>query len=176
MSIGSAELPLLRKALLSKSKADVIAKADPPYKAIGTMSFVENQVDRSTGTVLAKVTVENGDELLWPGQAVEVVLTVEVRSSIVAVPAAAVIPAQQGMIVWLVGADNRVQVRPVTVERIVGQIAFLAQGIAAGDRVVTDGHVRLAPGGTVRIIDPSAAPSTTEDQTKTKKKGGGGRS
>ena len=175
-AVAQTELPLLRKALDTKAKADVIAKAVPPYTATGTMTFVDNQVDKSTGTVLAKVMVENTDELLWPGQAVEVVLTVEVRPRMVAVPAAAVLPAQQGMIVWLLGPDNRVSVRPVTVDRIVGQTAFLAQGLGPGERVVTDGQVRLAPGAPVRIIDPSAPPATSDDQTKGKKKGGGGRS
>lgn len=175
-AVAQTELPLLRRALNSQSKAEVIAKAEPPYKAVGVMSFVDNQVDRTTGTVLAKVTVENADELLWPGQAVEVVLTVEVRPRVVAAPAAAVLPAQQGMIVWVVGADGRVSVRPVTVDRIVDQVAFLAQGLAAGERVVTDGHVRLAPGAAVRIVEPGGAPATSEDTTKARKKGGGDRS
>ena len=63
-----------------------------------------------------------------------------------AVPASAVLPAQQGMIAWVIGADNKVSPREVTVERIVGQTAFLGDGLKAGERVVTDGQIRLAPG------------------------------
>ena len=120
--------------------------------------------------------VENADELLWPGQAVEVVLTVEVRPKMLAVPAAAVLPAQQGMIVWIVGPENKVSVRPVAVDRIVDQVAFITQGVTPGERVVTDGQVRLAPGAPVTIIDPTAKPSTSDEQTKSKKRNGGGRS
>ena len=63
-----------------------------------------------------------------------------------AVPAAAVLPAQQGMIAWVIGPDNKVDAAHVTVERIVGQTAYLSGGVKAGDRVVTDGQIRLAPG------------------------------
>ena len=65
------------------------------------------------------------------------------------VPASAVLPAQQGMIAWVIGADNKVAPRVVTVDRIVGQTAFLSDGVEAGERVVTDGQLRLAPGATV---------------------------
>ena len=79
------------------------------------------------------------------------------------VPAAAVLPAQQGMITWVIGPDNKVAPRVVTVERIVGQTAFLADGVKAGERVVTDGQIRLAPGATVasrsRAVRPPLAAS-----------------
>ena len=91
------------------------------------LNFVDNQIDKTTGTVTAQVMVENADETLWPGLAVSVDLTVETRKDIVSVPASAVLPAQQGMIVWVVGADNKVAVRPVVQERVIGQIAYLAE-------------------------------------------------
>ncbi len=117
----------------------------------GMLTFVDNQIDKSTGTVTAKVTVENADEALWPGQAVNVDLTVETRTSIVTVPASAVLPAQQGMIVWMVNADNKVAVRQVVLERVIGQISYIASGLQVGDRVVTDGQLRLSPGMTVAV-------------------------
>jgi len=91
---------------------------------------------------------------LWPGQSVEVSLTVEIKPKMLSVPAAAVLPAQQGMIVWVVDADNKVSVRTVTVARIVGQTAYLAAGVTPGERLVTDGQIRLAPGAAVRIEEP----------------------
>jgi multidrug efflux system membrane fusion protein len=97
---------------------------------------------------------DNADELLWPGLSVEVALTVEVKSRMLAAPASAVLPAQQGMITWVIGPDNTVAPRVVTVDRIVGQTVFLSNGIAAGERVVTDGQLRLAPGATVNIEEP----------------------
>jgi len=74
-------------------------------------------------------------------------------------PDTAVLPAQQGMIIWVVSADNKVSPRVVAVERIVAQTAFLSSGVALGDRVVTDGQIRLAPGATVRIEPPRRNPT-----------------
>ena len=129
----------------------------------GLLTFVDNQIDKSTGTVTAKVTVENADEALWPGQAVNVDLTVETRTNIVSVPASAVLPAQQGMIAWVVSADNKVAVRAVVLERVIGQTSFVSSGLQAGDRVVTDGQLRLAPGMTVTVRGGGggAAPGAT---------------
>ncbi len=93
----------------------------------GTIGFVDNQVDKQTGTIIARVIAENADETLWPGLSVEVALTVEVKPGMLAVPAAAVLPAQQGMITWVIGPDNKVAPRTVTVERIVGQTAYLSE-------------------------------------------------
>ena len=73
----------------------------------GTIAFIDNQVDKQTGTIVAKVVAENADEVLWPGQSVEVALTVEVKPSMLSVPAAAVLPAQQGMIAWVIGARQQ---------------------------------------------------------------------
>jgi multidrug efflux pump subunit AcrA (membrane-fusion protein) len=64
------------------------------------------------------------------------------------------LPAQQGMIVWVIGADNKVAHRTVLVERIVGQTAYLSEGLKPGERVVTDGQIRLAPGVSVNVEEP----------------------
>jgi membrane fusion protein, multidrug efflux system len=130
----------------------------------GTIAFVDNQVDRQTGTIVAKVMAENADEMLWPGQSVEVALTVEIRRDVLAVPATAVLPSQQGMITWVIGADNKVMPRKVTVARIVGQTAFLSDGVQVGERVVTDGQIRLAPGATVIIEQPRRPPPASEER------------
>ena len=75
-----------------------------------------------------------------------------------AVPAAAVLPAQQGMITWVIGPDNKVAPRTVTIERIVGQTAYLSDGVKPGERVVTDGQIRLAPGAAVNVEEPRRRP------------------
>jgi membrane fusion protein, multidrug efflux system len=159
-SLPQGDLPALRRALTSKANADVkVPGGTPPVVVQGVIAFVDNQVDRTTGTIGAKVTAQNADEVLWPGQSVQVALTVEVKPKMLSVPATAVLPAQQGMIIWAVSADNKVSPRVVTVERIVAQTAFLSSGVALGDRVVTDGQIRLAPGATVRIEQPRRNPT-----------------
>jgi multidrug efflux system membrane fusion protein len=158
-AVPQSELDALRRALAAKSSAVItIPGAVPPHRLRGTIGFVDNQVDKQTGTVLAKVTAANEDEALWPGQAVEIALTVEVKSRIVAVPASAVLPAQQGMLVWVIDRENKVAPRTVVVDRIVGQTAFLGEGLVAGERVVTEGQLRLAPGAPVVVREPPVAP------------------
>jgi len=160
-AVPQTELGALRRALASKATADVIV-ADGPQATVvrARIGFVDNQVDRTTGTVMAKVVADNGEEVLWPGQSVEVALTVEVRARMLSVPAGAVLPAQQGMIAWVIGADNKVAPRVVTVARIVGQVAYLSAGLTPGERVVTDGQIRLAPGVRVTIEEPRQDPAS----------------
>jgi multidrug efflux system membrane fusion protein len=141
----------LKAAMESKAEAKISVPGPRPTTATGVLSFVDNQIDRTTGTVIGKVTVANENEVLWPGLAVNVDLTVETRRGVVSVPASAVNPAQQGMIVWVVGPDSRVSVRQVVQERVIGQTAFLSSGLNEGERVVTDGQLRLAPGAAVTI-------------------------
>jgi membrane fusion protein, multidrug efflux system len=165
-AMPQTDLTALRDALKRGAKAEIVIPGSKPIRAIGNLTFVDNQVDKSTGTVTAKVTSANADELLWPGLAVEVDLTVEVKLKMPAVPASAVLPAQQGMIAWVIGADNKVQPRPVTVERIVGQTAFLSDGLKPGERVVTDGQLRLATGTTVTIPEVKGAPAPPSPPAK----------
>jgi multidrug efflux system membrane fusion protein len=156
-SLPQGDLPALRRALDKKAQAKITVPGTRE-PAAGTIAFIDNQVDRQTGTIVVKVVAENDDEMLWPGQSVDVGLTVEVKPRMLAAPAGAVQPAQQGMITWVVDASNKVTPRVVTVERIVDQTVFLSSGVAAGDRVVTDGQLRLAPGATVVIEEPRRAP------------------
>jgi membrane fusion protein, multidrug efflux system len=153
-SVPQVELAAARRALASKAEAEIFVPGTKRLSTRGTISFIDNQVDKQTGTILVKVIAENADEMLWPGLAVEVALTVEIRRGLLSVPAGAVLPAQQGMIAWIIGPDNKVAPRVVTVDRIVGQKVYLSGGVAAGERVVTDGQLRLSPGASVTIEEP----------------------
>jgi multidrug efflux system membrane fusion protein len=161
-AVPQSELGALRRALVGKAPADItIPGGAKPTVVPGTMAFVDNQVDKQTGTISAKVVAENADEVLWPGLSVGVALTVELRPDMLAVPSAAVLPAQQGMITWVIGPDNKVAPRIVTVARIVGQTAYLSDGVKPGERVVTDGQIRLSPGAAVTIDEPRRPPGSS---------------
>jgi len=158
-AVPQSELGALRRALGTKALADIsIPGGAKPTVVQGTIGFVDNQVDKMTGTITARVIAENADEVLWPGLSAEVALTVEMKRAMLVVPAAAVLPAQQGMITWVIGPDNKVEPRTVAVERIIGQTAYLRDGVKAGERVVTDGQIRLAPGAAVTIDEPRRPP------------------
>ncbi|KAB2851774.1 MAG: efflux RND transporter periplasmic adaptor subunit [Hyphomicrobiaceae bacterium] len=166
-AIPQAELAALRRALAASATADVaVPGGTRPTVVKGTITFVDNQVDRTTGTITAKVVADNADEVLWPGQSVAVRLTVEIKPRMLSVPAPAVLPAQQGMIAWVIGPDNKVAPRTVTVERIVDQTAFLSAGLNVGERVVTDGQIRLSPGATVTIEEPRRGPSPATEERR----------
>jgi multidrug efflux system membrane fusion protein len=153
-SVPQGDLAAVRRALASKAAAEIVVPGIKRTSVRGTISFIDNQVDKQTGSLVIKLVSDNAGEVLWPGLSVEVALTVEVKPGMLSAPASAVLPAQQGMITWVIGADNKVAPRVVTVDRIVGQTVFLSNGVAAGERVVTDGQLRLAPGVSVTIDEP----------------------
>ncbi|MCI0403955.1 MAG: efflux RND transporter periplasmic adaptor subunit [Acidobacteria bacterium] len=132
-----------------KVEAAIPQDAGPP--AQGTVTFVDNAVDRTTGTIRLKATFPNHDRRLWPGQFVNVVLTLAEQKDALVVPSEAVQTGQQGMFVWVVKPDLTVESRPVTVARARQNEAVISRGLAAGETVVTDGHLRLMPGGRVQI-------------------------
>src|SRR5262249_8544545 len=128
-AVPQGELPALRRALDAKAGAEIVVPGGRRLAVPGKIAFIDNQVDKQTGAITVKVISENADEVLWPGLSVEVGLTVEVRQRMLSAPASAVLPAQQGMIAWVISADNKVAPRVVTVERIVGQTVFVSSGL-----------------------------------------------
>jgi membrane fusion protein, multidrug efflux system len=118
-------------------------KADP---VPGTLSFIGNAVDQATGTIQLKGTFPNSDRRLWPGQFANVVLTLTVRSGAVVVPSEAIQTGQQGQYVFVVRPDLTVEARPVTTGEVFESETVIGKGVLAGEKVVTDGQLRLVPG------------------------------
>ena len=136
-----------------QTKEGLAVRATPPgapKPAIGRLTFVNNVVDATTGTIQLKATYENEDNTLWPGQYVDVTLTLTTEQAIT-VPAEAVQSGQQGPYVYVVKPDLKVEPRPVQPGRRVAGDIVIVRGVAAGERVVTDGHLRLVPGAKVEI-------------------------
>lgn len=117
----------------------------------GKLTFIDNMVDRSTGTIALKATFDNHQRELWPGEFVEAVLTLDVLRGAVVVPAEAVQVGQQGTYVFIVDDRQQAQMKPVVVRLNVGNDAVIAEGLAGGETVVVDGHMRLTPGAPVVI-------------------------
>lgn len=169
-SVPQTQLPALRKALAEGAKADIKVPGSAVTSS-GKIAFIDNQVDKTTGAIVVKVQAANTDEALWPGLAVDVALTVDVRVGMASVPASAVLPSQLGMMTWVIGADNKVATRPVKVAAIVGQTVFLSEGVKPGERVVTDGQIRLAPGAVVNVSQPKPAPPPQAETNRSKGSG-----
>ncbi len=126
--------------------------------ARGTLSFVANAVDTATGTIALKGTFPNSDRRLWPGEFVNVVLTLTVRPGAVVVPSRAIQTGQAGPYVFVVQDNLTVVMRPVVPGSAAGEESIVERGLSAGERVVTDGQLRLVPGARVEIKTP--APGT----------------
>lgn len=123
----------------------------------GSLSFLDNAVDTTTGTILLKGSFPNKDGLLWPGGFVNVRLRLYVETSATVVPSAAVMTGQQGTYVFIVQADSTAAMKRVTVEREAGDVSIISGETKAGDRVVTDGQMLLRQGARVQIRNSSAA-------------------
>jgi membrane fusion protein, multidrug efflux system len=119
-------------------------------RVVGTVTFVNNTVDPTTGTIQLKATFANADSALWPGQFVDVGLTLTSEQATV-VPIRAVQPGQKGPFVFVVKPDLTVESRPVKPGRRLATEMVIEQGVAPGERIVTDGHLRLLPGTRVEI-------------------------
>lgn len=135
------------------------APQDGGEPAEGELTFVDNAVNASTGTIQLKATFPNRNGRLWPGQFVSVVLNLATEPDAIVVPSQAVQTGQTGQFVFVVKEDMTVESRPVTVARVSGPLAVVAKGLAAGERVVTDGQLRLAPGARVEIKGSAEARS-----------------
>lgn len=127
----------------------------------GELSFVDNSVDSSTGTILLKASFPNRDGALWPGGFVNVRARLFTQDSVLVVPAVAVMGGQQGNYVFVV-RDSAAAVARVTVEREADGLAVITGEVQPGDAVVTDGQLLLRPGARVQVRQPRAAPDTTE--------------
>jgi multidrug efflux system membrane fusion protein len=115
----------------------------------GKLSFIDNAVDPTTGTITLKATFENSDHALWPGQFVQVQTRVGLDRGALVVPSSAVQTGQNAAQIFVVKPDKTVDIRPVKVVRTAGDTTLLADGVSAGETVITDGHLRLTPGARV---------------------------
>jgi multidrug efflux system membrane fusion protein len=133
--------------------------------ARGRVTFVDNAVDATTGTIQLKATVPNVDGALWPGQFASVLLTLTVDPRAVVVPSPAVQTGQNGQYVFVVKSDDTVEVRPIVVRATQGTDTVVDRGVQPGERVVTDGQLRLVPGSRVEIRTAPAAPGNAPSVT-----------
>ena len=151
-SIPQADLPGVRAHMAQKKlkvRVSFPQEGVPPEE--GDLFFVDNTIDRGTGTLQIAGIFSNDRELLWPGQYVNVALVLSIRKDALVVPAAAVQVGRDGKFVFALRPDRTVEVRPVIAEMTSGSEVVIEKGLRSGDRVVTDGHLRLTPGARVVI-------------------------
>jgi multidrug efflux system membrane fusion protein len=124
--------------------------------ATGELTFVNNTVDQTTATIQLKATFANENNVLWPGQFLDVSLVITSRTGIV-VPSQAIQPGQQGPYVFVVKPDQTVESRLVTPGVRLGAETIIEKGLKPAERVVVDGQLRLVPGARIEARPPKAS-------------------
>ncbi len=140
------------KKYMADGKVQVLAKLqDAAGNESGTLTFIDNNVDMTTGTIKLKGTFDNRDRKLWPGQFVNVILRLAMQPNAIVVPNQAVQTGQDGAFVYVVKEDRSVEARPVVAGVRVDQDLVIDKGLSVGETIVTEGQLRLAPGIKVQM-------------------------
>jgi len=151
-SIPEGDLAQVRESMARHAlEVDATIPGDEGPPEHGELSFVDNSVDKTTGTISLKGVFQNENRRLWPGQFVNATLTLEVIPQAVLAPSQAIQTGQEGPFVYVVGRDMKVEARPVVPGAVIDTQTIIDRGLRAGETVVTDGQLRLMPGATVRI-------------------------
>ena len=161
-TLPEAELPALlaRHRAGEPLKVEAWDRGERQRLAEGVLASLDNQIDTATGTVRLKARFENADERLFPNQFVNVRLLLETRRDALLLPAAAVQFGSAGTFVYVVDAENKVQMRPVTVAASNGEQSLIGAGLAAGEKVVLEGTDRLREGSTVEVVEGASKEAT----------------
>lgn len=153
-SVPEARLPDIKKSQLVM----VSPQTDSSSPETGEVSFIDNAVDPTTGTIKIKGTFGNKERKLWPGEFVRVTLRLATQPDALVVPNQAVQTGQEGSYVFVVKEDRTVETRPVVSGTRVDQDLVIEKGLRLGETVVTEGQLRLAPGMRVQIQGPAGGP------------------
>jgi multidrug efflux system membrane fusion protein len=153
-SVPESQLPAIKR-YMAQGKLPVRARPqdEQENEETGVLTFVDNAVDTTTGTIKLKGTFTNSDHKLWPGQFVRVTLKLTTQQNAVVVPNEAIQTGQNGSYVYVVKEDRTVESRPVTTGARVDQDMVVDSGLEPGEAVVTEGQLRLAPGSKVIVRD-----------------------
>ncbi|HBF33811.1 TPA: efflux RND transporter periplasmic adaptor subunit [Candidatus Sumerlaeota bacterium] len=152
-SIPERELPGVKRAMDTGAplKVEVVIPGDEAMVQTGTLSFLDNEVDRNTGTIRLKAEFKNAERRLWPKLFVNATLYLGSETDRVVVPSEAVQTGQKGVFVSVIQPDNSVENRPVKTGRVVNGKTVIESGVKGGELIITDGHLRLTPGAKVVV-------------------------
>ena len=156
-SVPEGRRPEIKKSQLVMASA----QNDSSAPEMGELTFIDNAVDPTTGTLRLKGTFRNQNRTLWPGEFVRVTLRLGIQSNALVVPNQAVQTGQDGAYVYVVKPDRTVESRPVVTGARLDQDLVVEKGLQVGETVVVEGQLRLAPGSHVQIQgDSESAPGS----------------
>ena len=159
-SVPEAELTDIKRYMgQGQLKVQAAPQADATNQESGVLTFIDNSVDATTGTIKLKGTFQNAANRLWPGEFVRVTLGLTTRPHATVVPNQAVQTGQDGQFVYVVKQDRTVEMRPVVTGTRVDQELVIDRGLQPGETVVTEGQLRLTPGSHVQVQESREAPA-----------------
>ena len=154
-AVPAASLQRIRQYASTSLPVSAHPASSPGVASTGTLSFVDNAIDTTTGTILLKGTFENKDGALWPGEFVTATLQLFQQQNAIVVPTQAVVEGQNGNFLFVINADSTATQREITIDRAAGDVTIISQGVKPGEQVVTDGQLRLNTGTKVQIKPPA---------------------
>ena len=159
---------------LAKGEVQVIAQSSDGIKTLSTgrLALVNNEVDQAAGTIRMKAVFDNKDNALWPGLSVSTMLLVETLKDVTVVPLDAIQHGPDGLFAYIVGGDNKVDIKPVKVSQQGNNRAVVTAGLQPGDKVVVQGQSRLQKGTLIKPTDAkpqvnTPSPATTPEVAQT---------
>lgn len=160
-TLPQSELPGIRQAMSNGDVAvNALASGDGGAPVAGKIAFFDNTIDTNSGTIAVKAVFDNAQERLWPGEFVNVSVTERIDPDAITVPQSAVLIGQNTTYVYVIKDDSTAEMRPVKVARTVDGISVIADGLNPGERVATDGQLRLTTGSRVDVRSSSGKPET----------------
>jgi len=158
-SVPEGQLGDVKKYLARGNVPVLVTPQDEPNTTLtGELSFVDNTVDTSTGTIRLKGTFPNADRRIWPGEFLRVTLRLTTQMGALVVPNQAVQTGQDGSFVYVVKEDRSVESRPVVTGARVDEDLVVDKGLQLGEVVVTEGQFRLAPGSRIQLRGEGEGP------------------
>jgi multidrug efflux system membrane fusion protein len=165
-TLAAADIPEVQDALAKNSVKVIALSADGKTELdTGTLAALDNQANTTSGTIALKAIFPNPQRRLWPGMFVNVRVVTQIQDNGLTVPLDAVQQGPQGQYVFVVGADRKVAMQPVSVRETLNGEALIDKGVSAGQTVVVRGQYRLTPGAEVSLAnpnDPAAVPNPTK--------------
>ena len=170
-AVPEAEAALIRSTLAPASKAaapnvKLLLENGSEYADSAKVTFVDNAVDVNSGTVRVRAVLRNPEAQLIPGQFIRARVEGVTLTNVVAIPRKAVMSSAQGPFVWIIGAEEKVEMRPVQIGRSMGNNIVVTNGLAAGDRFVVEGVLKVQPGVQVSAVSVDAASRQAETESK----------
>jgi len=164
--IPEGQLPAFKRYLAERT---LRVEANAPSETVASMghiAFIDNAVDPTTGTIKIKGSFANEDRRLWPGQFVNVVVTLRMDSTAIVVPTAAIQAGQQGDFAYVVKPNQTVDLRSVTIDRTAGAESVVKDGLAPGETVITDAQLRLVAGSHIKVKSDATQPGSAQVATR----------